>query len=144
MSQLGLKGSFRVAGLYSAGVALGAVGASVAQPNKYMLGASAGVYALIAAHLGKLHNFNANMYHRSESTNISATLILNWNEDGQIFTERKKKSKYSSYELPPSQILSPWIRGLRLLFIVLFTCFDVGQAVYKVFCSKMVFFDCEH
>ncbi len=57
MSQLGWLGSFRVALLYLSGVLLGSLGASVAEPNKYMLGSSAGVYALIAAHLG-----NTNLY----------------------------------------------------------------------------------
>lgn len=52
MSQLGWYGSFRVALLYLSGVILGSLGASIAQPTKYLLGASAGVYALIAAHLG--------------------------------------------------------------------------------------------
>lgn len=52
MSQPGWLGSLRVACLYMAGVSLGALGASIVEPNKYMVGASAGVYALIAAHLG--------------------------------------------------------------------------------------------
>ena len=53
MSQMGWTGMFRVAGLYMAGVGMGCLGASVAEPKKYLLGASAGVYALIFAHLGK-------------------------------------------------------------------------------------------
>ncbi len=57
MSQLGWIGSLRVATLYLSGVLLGALGASISEPNKYMLGASAGVYALIAAHLGTLLTF---------------------------------------------------------------------------------------
>ena len=52
MGQPGWLGSLRVAGLYMAGVTLGALGASSVQPDKYLVGASAGVYALIAAHLG--------------------------------------------------------------------------------------------
>jgi rhomboid-related protein 1/2/3 len=58
MSQPGWLGSLRIAGLYMAGVILGALGASVVQPEKYMVGASAGVYALITAHLGN-HTFLA-------------------------------------------------------------------------------------
>ncbi len=54
MSQLGWIGMLRVATLYMAGVILGGLGASVSEPNKFMLGASAGVYALIAAHLGNV------------------------------------------------------------------------------------------
>ena len=53
MSQMGWTGMLRVAGLYFAGVGMGCLGASVAEPKKYLLGASAGVYALIFAHLGK-------------------------------------------------------------------------------------------
>ncbi len=93
MSQLGWIGSLRVALLYMAGVLLGALGASVSEPKKYMLGASAGVYALIAAHL--------------------ATLILNWNEDGKIYTSRKDQAKNSEVELPPSLALNPFIRTMR-------------------------------
>ena len=33
---------------------------------------------------------------------------------------------------PPSLGLNPMIRGLRLVFIILFTILDVGQVVYKV------------
>ena len=53
ISQPGWTGSLRVAGLYMAGVVLGSVGASCIQPDMFLVGASAGVYALIAAHLGK-------------------------------------------------------------------------------------------
>ena len=53
MSQPGWLGSLRVGGLYMAGVVLGSLAASVIQPKNYLVGASAGVYALIAAHLGQ-------------------------------------------------------------------------------------------
>ena len=53
MSQLGLIGSLRVAALYMAGVTFACLGASVMQAEKYLIGASGGVYALIAAHLGR-------------------------------------------------------------------------------------------
>ena len=52
MSQPGWLGSLRVAALYMAGVILGCLGATCVEPTKYLLGASAGVYALILAHLG--------------------------------------------------------------------------------------------
>ena len=52
MSQLGWVGSLRVGILYISGVVLGVLGASVTEPKKFLLGASAGVYALIFAHLG--------------------------------------------------------------------------------------------
>ena len=52
MSQPGWMGSLRVAALYMAGVLLGSIGASCMAPERFLVGASAGVYALIAAHLG--------------------------------------------------------------------------------------------
>ena len=52
IGQPGWLGSLRVAALYFSGVLLGSVGASCIQPNMFLVGASAGVYALIAAHLG--------------------------------------------------------------------------------------------
>ena len=56
MSQPGWLGSLRVAALYMAGVILGCLGATCVEPSKYLLGASAGVYALILAHLGNLNS----------------------------------------------------------------------------------------
>ena len=52
MSQMGWKGSVRVAALYFAGVVMGCLGSSIYNPEQYLVGASAGVYALIFAHLG--------------------------------------------------------------------------------------------
>ena len=52
IGQPGWMGSLRVAILYFSGVLLGSVGASCIQPNMFLVGASAGVYALITAHLG--------------------------------------------------------------------------------------------
>ena len=83
---MGWTGMLRVAGLYLAGVGMGCLGASVAEPKKYLLGASAGVYALIFAHL--------------------ATLILNWKEDGMVYNERLEKSKADSNEKKPSLSLN--------------------------------------
>ena len=57
ISQPGWLGSLRVATLYFAGVLLGSVGASCIQPDMFLVGASAGVYALITAHLG-IHSYN--------------------------------------------------------------------------------------
>ena len=52
IGQPGWTGSLRVAALYFSGVLLGSVGASCIQPDMFLVGASAGVYALITAHLG--------------------------------------------------------------------------------------------
>ena len=41
-----------MAALYIAGVILGGLGASCVEPGKYLVGASAGVYALLLSHLG--------------------------------------------------------------------------------------------
>ena len=49
---MGWKGSVRVAALYFAGVVMGCLGSSIYNPEQYLVGASAGVYALIFAHLG--------------------------------------------------------------------------------------------
>jgi len=64
MSQEGWKGSLKVAVIYLSGVIAGSLGTSLADPYTYIAGASAGVYALISAHL--------------------ATLALNWQEDSAI------------------------------------------------------------
>ena len=84
----------------------------MADPTKYLVGASGAVYALIFAHL--------------------ATLILNWKEDGIIYEERLKENKSNDEERFLPMELNPWIRGIRLAFIILFTCFDVGTIIYKV------------
>ena len=111
LSQPGWIGSLRVAGLYFAGAILGSLGASVVDQERYLVGASGAVYALIFAHL--------------------ATLILNWKEDGIIYDERQKENKSDDERFLPME-LNPWIRGIRLAFIILFTCFDVGTIIYKV------------
>ena len=41
-----------MAALYIAGVILGGLGSSCVEPGKYLVGASAGVYALLLSHLG--------------------------------------------------------------------------------------------
>ena len=53
LSQPGWIGSLRVAGLYFAGAILGSLGGTVADPKRYLVGASGAVYALIFAHLGE-------------------------------------------------------------------------------------------
>jgi len=107
MSQPGMVGTFKVMTVYLGGVVLGSLGASLALPHNYLAGASAGVYALIAAHL--------------------ATLVLNWKEDGEVFSERVKENK------AVSQSLNPIIRWIRLLFVLLFTFLDIGLAVYNYY-----------
>lgn len=105
MSQPGFLGSFRVLSLYFAGLILGGLGASIAQPDKYLVGASAAIYALVMAHL--------------------ATLILNWKEDGEIYQRRRKIDGLSS-------TLNPWIRGFRLGFVIVFVLVDIGTIIYSV------------
>ena len=54
MSQPGWKGTGRVAVLYFCGILFGILGATAIDPeHKYVCGASAGVYALVWAHLGQ-------------------------------------------------------------------------------------------
>ena len=63
MGQPGWTGSLRIAALYMSGVLLGSVGASCIQPQMFLVGASAGVYSLIAAHLGIFSNiFNLRIF----------------------------------------------------------------------------------
>ena len=102
----GWIGSARILALYMSGVILGSLGASVVQPKAYLVGASAGVYALVLAHL--------------------ATLILNWNEDGKMYKKRLEDS-----DLPYSN-LNPFIRAFRLAFIILFLLSDLGLTIYNV------------
>ena len=85
LSQQGWIGSLRIAGLYMAGVIVGSLGASVVEAEKYLVGASGGVYALIFAHL--------------------ATLILNWKEDGIIY--QAKIGSQNDDGLFPME-LNPW------------------------------------
>ena len=71
----------RVVIVYLAGVVFGSVGGSLPSPTSYLAGASAGVYALIAAHV--------------------STLIMNWKEDGAVYEGRNKKSRAVSRSLDP-------------------------------------------
>merc|ERR1712112_398236 len=64
MEQTGYNGSFKVLAVYMSGVLAGSLGTSLTDSSTYLAGASAGVYALIAAHL--------------------ATLLLIWSEDNNV------------------------------------------------------------
>ena len=64
-----------------AGVLLGSLATTCLSPDSLLCGASAGVYALIAAHL--------------------ATLINNWEEDGAVFKKRKTEERHVSMSLNP-------------------------------------------
>ena len=75
LSQRGWLGKLRLLTLYMAGVLLGSVASTITSPEDFLCGASAGVYALIAAHL--------------------ATLIINWKEDGAVFRRRNGKRHVS-------------------------------------------------
>ena len=84
---------------------------------------------------------------------FSACLILNWNEDGMVYDERKKrnlKNKLSLNRWAFTKDLSMkhgphvpchqkfglsfnrFIRFFRLAFIVIFTAVDVGKILYNV------------
>ena len=85
---------------------------------------------------------------------FSATLILNWNEDGMIYRKKagykeavaKNKDSNSiqvNKMVAPSH-LNPYIRGLRLAFVLLFIFLDIGYALYLVgvlisSCKKYLF-----
>lgn len=105
MAEPGWKGTGRVLFVYTSGVLLGSLGGTLPNPHFMLAGASAGVYALIAAHL--------------------ATLLLNWKEDGHIYESRKKKGKEVSVSL------APLVRWIRLISVLAFTLFDISYAIYN-------------
>jgi len=107
MSQMGWKGTARVLTVYLSGVTLGSLGGTLPNPSLDLAGASAGVYALIAAHL--------------------ATLVLNWKEDGEVYRGRKREDKKVATSL------APMVRWIRLLAVTLFTLFDVSYAIYNYY-----------
>lgn len=58
-----VHGSTRIACVYLAGVLAGSLGTSVFDPDVYLVGASGGVYALLAAHLANVMlNYNQMKY----------------------------------------------------------------------------------
>lgn len=58
-----VHGSARIACVYLAGVLAGSLGTSVFDPEVYLVGASGGVYALLAAHLANVMlNYNNMQY----------------------------------------------------------------------------------
>ena len=72
MSEPGWRGSLRVMIVYLSGVLFGSLGASVFEGYDYLQGASAGLYAIIWAHI--------------------SALILNWKEDGLIYAKLQEDS----------------------------------------------------
>ena len=106
MSEPGWRGSLRVMIVYLSGVLFGSLGASVFEGYDYLQGASAGLYAIIWAHI--------------------SALILNWKEDGEMYKKRQTDSDVAPMNL------NPWIRGFRLAFIVVFLCSDLGLTIYNV------------
>lgn len=73
---------------------------------------------------------------------LKATLILNWNEDGIIYRQ-KQQSYNNAVMMNPDSLnddislvapmsLNPFIRGFRLFFVIAFTAFDIGYALYNV------------
>jgi len=67
MSQPGWMGCLRVGCLYMAGVVLGSLAAGIFTAKSFLVGASAGVYALIAAHLGKFFSLGHTSFIFSEN-----------------------------------------------------------------------------
>lgn len=58
-----VHGSTRIGMIYLAGVLAGSLGTSVFDPEVYLVGASGGVYALLAAHLANVMlNYNNMQY----------------------------------------------------------------------------------
>lgn len=58
-----VHGSSRIAVIYMAGVLAGSMGTSIFDPDVYLVGASGGVYALLAAHLANVMLNYSNMHY---------------------------------------------------------------------------------
>lgn len=58
-----VHGSSRIACIYFAGVLAGSLGTSIFDPEVYLVGASGGVYALLAAHLSNVMLNYSNMHY---------------------------------------------------------------------------------
>jgi len=102
---LGVMGNYsvRVAAVYILGVLAGSLATSCIKPEEYLAGASAGVYALIAAHL--------------------ANLILNWNEYDLIAIRCGKKMIKANN--------SCITKYLTLTLILAYVVADIGISVYS-------------
>ena len=81
---------------------------------------------------------------------LSATLILNWNEDGMIYRKKagykeavaknKDNNAIQVNKMVAPSLLNPYIRGLRVAFELLFCFLDIGYALYLVTIST---FNCK-
>ena len=114
MTQVGYSGTLKLVVVYTSGVVLGSVIAPLFNPKTMLLGASAGVYALIASHL--------------------ATLILNWKEDGVVYrAKRRRMEETESYGNRVAKLLKEYdmIRLSRLFLIILWVVQDLGMAIYN-------------
>ena len=78
-----------MAALYIAGVILGCLGHSCVEPKKYLVGASAGVYALIISHLGQFLLYFCRKKNQVlpcySILYFVASLFLNWTEDSETY-----------------------------------------------------------
>ncbi|XP_008214424.1 protein rhomboid isoform X2 [Nasonia vitripennis] len=68
------QGRFAVGTIYLGGGVCGALGASLLQPNLYLVGASAGVYALLTSHLAHLYLCHGEL--RYAGWRLGAVLLL--------------------------------------------------------------------
>jgi len=100
-------GSLRIGIVYMCGVVGGSLATSSFDPNMYLVGASGGVYSLIAAHL--------------------ASLTLNWKEDVVVIRQRFRQGKL---RLAKSSTL---FRLMRLLSVIIYAVCDTGFAIYARF-----------
>jgi len=100
-----VHGAPRISAIYIFGVLAGSLASSCFDPQVNLLGASGGVYSLIAAHL--------------------STLLLNWNEDSVIIINRARMSK------TPHAVDGKLFRVLQLLAVVTFALLDTAYAFYR-------------
>jgi len=100
-----VHGASRISSIYIFGVLGGSLASYCFDPRVNLLGASGGVYSLIAAHL--------------------STLILNWNEDSAIIIKRARLSK------TPHAVDGKLFRVLQLLAVLTFALLDTAYAFYR-------------
>lgn len=58
---------------------------------------------------------------------FSATLILNWKEDGEMYQKRKEEGAPKPFHL------NKFIRGTRLAFVIFWFLFDLSLTLYNIY-----------
>ena len=104
-------GTKKVLIVYSCGVFSGSLATSVFDQTVFLVGASGGAYALVAAHI--------------------ATLVINWQDDCIILRQRFDR-RPNTGKLQP-RFHGSSIRSFRLIFVLFYIIVDTVIAVYRRF-----------